>query len=115
MLEYLLLIVGLLRATLRSRGNLIAENLFLRQQLAALTRPTRKRPRPRASDKAFWLLARLVRGDWRRHVFVVTLRRSSAGTAGGLAARLGLAVPWPARPSTAQRRGPGADRSDGAR
>jgi len=82
MLEYLLLIVGLLRATLRSRGELIAENLFLRQQLAALTRPTRKRPRLRASDKAFWLLARLVRGDWRRHVFVVTLRRSSAGTAG---------------------------------
>jgi hypothetical protein len=33
MFEYVLLIVGLLRATLRSRGDLIAENLLLRQQL----------------------------------------------------------------------------------
>jgi hypothetical protein len=42
MFEYLLLMVGLLRATFRSRGDLLAENLLLRQQLAVLTRPTRK-------------------------------------------------------------------------
>src|SRR3712207_9427169 len=45
MLEYLLLLVGLVRAALRSQSDLVAENLILRQQLAVLTRPTRKRDR----------------------------------------------------------------------
>src|SRR5215831_2574840 len=64
--------VALLRATVRDRGDLVAENVFLRQQLAILTRPTRRRPRLRARDKAFWLLARLARRDRRRHLLVVT-------------------------------------------
>ncbi len=72
MIEYLLLLVGLLRATVRSRGDLVAENLLLRQQLAVLTRPTRQRPRLRSRDKLFWLLVRLARGDWRRHLVVLT-------------------------------------------
>jgi hypothetical protein len=56
MFEYVLMFVGLLRAVLRSRGDLLAENLLLRQQLAVLTRPTRKRPRLRARDKLFWVV-----------------------------------------------------------
>src|SRR6266540_6683050 len=72
MIGYLCLLTALLRATVRDRGDLVAENLLLRQQLAILTRPTRKRPRLRARDKLFWLLARLVRRDWRRHLLVVT-------------------------------------------
>jgi len=72
MIEYLLLLVGLLRATLRSRGDLVAENLLLRQQLAVLTRPTRRRRHLRARDRLFWLLARLARRDWRRHLVLVT-------------------------------------------
>jgi hypothetical protein len=72
MLEYLLLTLGLFRATLRSRGDMVAENLLLRRQLAVLTRPTRKRPRLRAADKVFWMFARLVRGGWRRHLVLVT-------------------------------------------
>src|SRR5438552_2414019 len=44
MIEYLILIVALLRAALRRRADLAAENLQLRQQLAVLTRPTRRRP-----------------------------------------------------------------------
>ena len=66
MIEYLLLLVALLWATIRERGGLIAENLLLRQQLAVLTRPTRRRPRLRTRDKLFWVLARLARRDWRR-------------------------------------------------
>ena len=65
MLEYLF------RALLRSRSALIAENLLLRQQLAALTRPTRQRPRLRARDKLFWIVARMVWRDWRRYLVVV--------------------------------------------
>src|SRR5438093_454711 len=71
MIEYALLLLALLRATVCSRAALAAENLLLRQQLAVLTRPTRKRPRGRARDKLFWLLVRLVRRDWRRHLVLV--------------------------------------------
>src|SRR4051812_18733950 len=71
MFEYLLLLLGLVRATLCNRGDLVVENLLLRQQLAVLTRPTRKRPRRRARDKLFWLLARLARRDWWRHLVLV--------------------------------------------
>jgi transposase InsO family protein len=71
MIEYVLLLLALLRATVCSRADLAAENLLLRQQLAVLTRPTRKRPRLRARDKLFWLLVRLARREWRRHLVVV--------------------------------------------
>jgi hypothetical protein len=53
MIAYLCFLPALLRATVRDRGDLVAENLFLRQQLAVLTRPTRKRPRLRAQDRLF--------------------------------------------------------------
>ena len=71
MLEYLLLLVDLLRALVRSRGALVAENLLLGQQLAALTRPTRQRPRLRARDKLFWIVAHMVWRDWWPHLVVV--------------------------------------------
>jgi transposase InsO family protein len=71
MCEFLLLLVDLLRAIVRRRGDLVAENVLLRQQLAVLTRPTRQRPRLRDRDKLFWLLTHLVRHDWRRHLVLV--------------------------------------------
>ena len=71
MLEYLLLLLSLIRATVRDREALIAENLLLRHQLAVLTRPTQRRPRLRARDKLFWVLARVLHGDWRRHLVLV--------------------------------------------
>src|SRR2546428_8169091 len=71
MLEYLLLLVGLFRATVRTHGDLIAENLVLRQQLAVLTRPTRKRPRLRARDRLFWTVVGACRRGWRRHLVLV--------------------------------------------
>jgi transposase InsO family protein len=71
MLEYLLLLADLFRALLRSRSALIAETLLLRQQLAALTRPTRQRPRLRTRDKRLWIVVRWVWRDWRRYLVVV--------------------------------------------
>src|SRR5438874_5012380 len=71
MLEYLLLLLSLIRATVRDRDALVAENLLLRHQLAVLTRPTRKRPRLRTRDKLFWVVVRALRRDWRRHLVVV--------------------------------------------
>src|SRR5918911_4320425 len=71
MIEYRLLLVGLLRAVLSSRTNLVAENLLLRQQLTVLTRPTQRRPRLPSRDKLFWLVLRALRRDWRQHLVLV--------------------------------------------
>ena len=71
MLDSLLLLWAFVRATVRSRSELAVENLLLRQQLAVLTRPTRKRPRLRPLDRLFWALARHLRRDWRQQLFVV--------------------------------------------
>jgi hypothetical protein len=51
MLESLTLLLALVRAALRPRAGLVAENVLLRHQLAVLTRPTRKRPRLRTRDR----------------------------------------------------------------
>jgi len=71
MFEYLHLLLAVVRAALGSRSDLLAENLLLRQQLAVLTRPTRKHPRLRVRDRLFWTLACVVRRDWRRHLVLV--------------------------------------------
>jgi transposase InsO family protein len=71
MTEFLALLVAVSLAVVRSRADLVAENLLLRQQLAVVSRPTQKRPRLRSHDRLFWILARLVRRDWRRHLVLV--------------------------------------------
>ena len=71
MIECLPLLVAVLRATVCDRSDLFAENLLLRHQVAVLRRPTRQRPRLRARDELLWVLARLARRDWRRHLVVV--------------------------------------------
>jgi hypothetical protein len=53
MLDYLRLMIELLRAALRRRSEVVAEKLLLRHQLLILTHPTRKRPRLHAHDKLF--------------------------------------------------------------
>jgi hypothetical protein len=58
MTELLILLLGALRAALRSRADLVSENLLLRHQLAVLTRPGRRRPPFRARDTLLWVLAR---------------------------------------------------------
>ena len=81
MIEYLLLLLSLVRAAVRDRDALVAENLLLRHQLAVLTRPTQRRPRLRARDKLFWVLVRALcltgAGTWSWS----DPRASSAGTA----------------------------------
>jgi transposase InsO family protein len=67
----LAVLFGLLRAAFRDRGDLAAENLLLRHQLAVLTRPTGRRPRLRRRDKLVWMLARRLCRDWRRHLVLV--------------------------------------------
>src|SRR4029453_7464591 len=71
MLASLLLLVAFARAAVSDRAELVAENLVLRQQLAVLTRPTRKRPRLRRGDRVFWVLARPLWRRWSQHRAVV--------------------------------------------
>src|SRR5262245_65756469 len=71
MLEFVTLVLAALRASLRCRRDLVAQNLLLRHQLAVLTRPTRERARVRSRDKLLWIVARRVCRDWRRHLFMV--------------------------------------------
>jgi putative transposase len=71
MLELLALLLAVLRAALRDRAGLVAENLVLRHQLAVVTRPTRKRPRLRARDKALWVLIRRLWRDRRGSLVLV--------------------------------------------
>ena len=71
MLEFATVVLAALRASLRRRTDLVAENLLLRHQLAVLTRPTRKRAKLRPHDKLLWVVARRLCRDWRRHLRVV--------------------------------------------
>jgi hypothetical protein len=71
MLELLALGHALLRAALRDRAGLVAENLVLRHQLAVLSRPTRQRPRLRTRDKLLWVLVRWLWRDWRGSLLLV--------------------------------------------
>ena len=74
MIDALVLLLGIVAAVLRTRRDLVAENLLLRHQLAVLTRPTRARPRGRlrAWDKLLWVLARRCCAGWREHLAMVT-------------------------------------------
>jgi putative transposase len=55
---------------LRDRHTLLVENLLLRQQLAIALR-ARPRPRLRRRDRLFWVVARRLCADWRRHLVLV--------------------------------------------
>ena len=67
---FLLLLLTTVRAAGRPRQDLVLENLLSRHQLAALTRPTRRRSytRLRLWDKLLWTLARRFCADWREHL-----------------------------------------------
>ncbi len=70
MIRPLSLLLTLANGLLRSRRDLLLENLALRQQLATLSQ---KQPRPRLarSDRAFWVLLRRCWAGWRGALVVV--------------------------------------------
>ena len=70
LIAYLLLLCSLLRNTLRSRHDLLLENLALRQQLAVLSRQSR-RPRLRPVDRLFWSWLSGLWSRWRSAVVLV--------------------------------------------
>ena len=70
MLTYLLLLCSALRAALSSRQHLVLENLALRQQLAVLSRQSR-RPRLAPSDRLFWSFLSQLWPRWQSAVVLV--------------------------------------------
>lgn len=71
MFLWLKLVLGSVLRLCRSRGDLLLENLVLRQQLAVLKR-RRRRPSLRAADKLFWVLVRGLWSGWQQSLAVVT-------------------------------------------
>src|SRR5271157_6046966 len=63
--------MGALIRLFRSRGNLVFENLVLRQQLAVLKR-RRLRPSLSFFDKLFWIAVRRFWSKWKQALIVVT-------------------------------------------
>ena len=57
MLDLLVLLIGVIPTALRSRRDLVLENLLLRHRLAVVLRP-KPRPRLKARDKLLWVLGR---------------------------------------------------------
>ncbi|MEH6583527.1 MAG: integrase core domain-containing protein [Halioglobus sp.] len=64
-MSLLILIVTFLRSFLRSRHQLVLENLALRQQVTML-RQSVKRPRATVADKLFWILFSRYVDGWRQ-------------------------------------------------
>ena len=73
-MEIVLLLLGAIRAVACRQADLVVENLLLRHQLAALTRPGRRRPRLRCRDRLIWLAVRRLVHDWQRHLVIVEPR-----------------------------------------
>ena len=70
MLDWLPLLVSIMLACLKSRHALVVENLLLRQQRSVALR-ARPHPRIQWRDRLFWVMARRLCTDWRRHLVVV--------------------------------------------
>jgi len=69
-MTYLLLLCSALRASLRYRQHLVFENLALRQQLAVLSRQSR-RPKLQPADRLFWSFLSRLWSHWRSVVVLV--------------------------------------------
>jgi len=63
MARLVLLLLGVVRALMRPRSDLLLENLALRQQLAVLV-PSGRRPRITAVDRWFWVMLRRCWSRW---------------------------------------------------
>ncbi len=67
---YMRLLLGLVGRTLRSRNDLLMENLVLRQQLAVYAR-RRTKPQLHQEDRVFWSVVARGWQPWRVHLRLV--------------------------------------------
>jgi putative transposase len=69
MLRLLVALLPTLRSAMRSRRDLVIENLALRQQLGTLA--SRRHPDIRAADRVFWILLRGLWSGWAESLAIV--------------------------------------------
>ena len=69
MLRLLVALLPTLRSALRSRHDLVVENLALRQQLVTLA--SRRHPDLRPADRVFWILLRRFWSGWAGSLAIV--------------------------------------------
>lgn len=79
------ILLSALRVVLRSRSDLVLENIALRQQVEALKR-RRRRPQLDDADRAFWLAMRSAWRGWAARLILVQPIPSSGGTVTALGA-----------------------------
>jgi hypothetical protein len=108
MLEPIRLLPAVVPRALRSRHDLLLENLFLRQQLQVALR-SQRRPALRAWDKLFWVSVHRFRRDWRRHLLLVRPETVIRWHRPGMAPLLALALGHSPRPTAPDSGGPRAD------
>ncbi len=68
--DWVSLFVGIVLTARQGRHALLVENLLLRQQLAVALR-SHRHPNVRWHDRLFWVVARRLVTDWRRHLLLV--------------------------------------------
>ncbi len=69
MLRLLVALLPTLRSAMRSRRDLVVENLALRQQLVTLA--ARRHPDIRPADRVFWILLRRFWSGWAESLTIV--------------------------------------------
>ena len=69
-------LLGWVLSILRSREDLVLENLALRQQLLAV-HAKRPRPRLRSVDRLFWVVLRQVCSGWKKSLVEVRSQRQN--------------------------------------
>jgi hypothetical protein len=83
MLRLLAALLPTVRSAIRSRRDLLLENLALRQQLATLV--SWRSPEIRTADRAFWVALRRLWPGWARVLVIVQPDRSFGGIGGASA------------------------------
>ena len=92
-LDWWSLFVGIVLASLKGRRAVVVEDLLRRQQLSVAVR-AQPHPRIRRRDRLFWVVARRLVADWRRHRVLVRPETVLRGHRRGGAAGLVVAL-WP--------------------
>src|SRR5712692_4257071 len=82
MLTAFILVLRSIGLICRGHRAVALENVALRQQLAALTRTTR-RPQLRTRDRLFWILLAKAWQEWRTAIMIVQPETWCGGTASG--------------------------------
>ena len=111
MVRWLRILIGTVRASVRTHRELALENLAFRQQLATW-KVRRPRPRLTAMDRIFWVILSRLWKNWRSSLRVVRPETGGGMAPAGIQALLGVEESTPTRSARNRDRAPRADSAD---